>query len=486
MSSDTPAHTFSRDAVREAERPPIARKSFGDRIAPENWVAFFFAGDFIALLLSSALVSKLLLLVDGEDVAVGRSKLIGICASIFMYFALAQILAVYDRKFIFNLGHAAKKTVLTLVFVFGFIFTMAFVAKYSNDAGRRWFFVWFLLNAFFLVGYRFLALLYVQKRLEAGAYVQKAVSIALYCEPLSSEVIAASTHHAVKVAHTIRLNAVPDLPGAINQVMRDEIDSVYIAAPWVDAPLVLEQLTHLRRFAAQIYVIAEERRIGVNQLGIGAFGNNVAITAVDRPLDGWGLWLKRVQDVVVASVILTAVAPLMVAIALAVKLESPGPVFFKQRRTGFNGNLFELWKFRSMYADKSDLHASVQTSKLDARVTRIGRIIRRTSLDELPQLLNVLHGDMSIVGPRPHALQTRAEGRSLEELADQYAARHRVKPGLTGWAQVNGYRGELDSVEKVRRRVAHDIEYIDNWSTWFDIKIIFKTALLVIYDPAAF
>ena len=139
-----------------------------------------------------------------------------------------------------------------------------------------------------------------------------------------------------------------------------------------------------------------------------------------------------------------------------------------------------------MRAETTDHHASVQTSRDDPRVTAVGRIIRRTSLDELPQFFNVLQGSMSVVGPRPHALKTRAEGRPLEEVADFYAARHRVKPGLTGWAQINGYRGELDTIEKVQKRVSYDIEYIENWSTWLDIKIIMRTVMLVLYDPAAY
>lgn len=139
-----------------------------------------------------------------------------------------------------------------------------------------------------------------------------------------------------------------------------------------------------------------------------------------------------------------------------------------------------------MYTEQTDPNAALQTGKDDPRVTRVGRLIRRSSMDELPQFFNVLKGSMSVVGPRPHALGTRAEGQRLEELVDSYAARHRYKPGLTGWAQINGLRGELNSVEKLKRRVEHDIEYIENWSIWLDLKIILRTLMLVVYDPTAY
>jgi polysaccharide biosynthesis protein PslA len=176
----------------------------------------------------------------------------------------------------------------------------------------------------------------------------------------------------------------------------------------------------------------------------------------------------------------------MLLIALALKIESPGPVIFRQMRAGFNGSVFEIWKFRSMYTSQTDQEARRQTSKDDPRVTPVGRFIRATSFDELPQFFNVLQGTMSVVGPRPHALKTSTGGKLLEEVVDKYAFRHRVKPGLTGWAQVNGLRGELDSADKLKRRVTFDLQYIDNWSLGFDLKIVLRTVLKLFYDPSAY
>jgi len=199
------------------------------------------------------------------------------------------------------------------------------------------------------------------------------------------------------------------------------------------------------------------------------------LTLFDRPISGWSSVFKRIEDQVIALAAIAFMAPLMLVVAAAIKLDSRGPIFFKQRRFGFNDRLIEVWKFRTMRVECTDADAAEQTTRRDPRVTRIGRFLRKSSLDELPQLFNVLRGDMSIVGPRPHAVATRAEGRLFQDVVDRYAARHRVRPGITGWAQVNGWRGETDTIDKIRTRVEYDLYYIDNWSVWFDLYIILKT-----------
>jgi len=177
-------------------------------------------------------------------------------------------------------------------------------------------------------------------------------------------------------------------------------------------------------------------------------------------------------------VLLLLAAPVMAAIALAIKLDTRGPVLFRQKRYGFNNELIEVFKFRSMHAEQCDATASRLVSKRDPRVTRVGRFIRKASLDELPQLINVvLKGNLSLVGPRPHAVHAKAEDRLYDEAVDGYFARHRVKPGITGWAQINGWRGETDRQEKIQRRVEHDLYYIENWSVLLDLYILAMTPL---------
>ena len=199
-------------------------------------------------------------------------------------------------------------------------------------------------------------------------------------------------------------------------------------------------------------------------------GNVPVLDIFDKPIADWNMVLKSAFDRMIGALMLIGLSPVMLLTALAVKLDSRGPIFFRQNRYGFNNELIEVWKFRSLYHAQSDATASTLVGVGDSRVTKVGRIIRKTSLDELPQLFNVVfYGNLSLVGPRPHALNAKAETRLYEEAVDGYFARHRVKPGITGWAQINGWRGNTDTQEKIQQRIEHDLYYIENWSLLFDI-----------------
>jgi putative colanic acid biosynthesis UDP-glucose lipid carrier transferase len=202
----------------------------------------------------------------------------------------------------------------------------------------------------------------------------------------------------------------------------------------------------------------------------------------DSPFRGWKALFKRIEDIILGTVFLLISALPMIAVALAVKLTSRGPILFRQRRYGENGAEFEMLKFRSMTVTE-DGDTVTQAKRDDPRVTRVGRIIRKTSLDELPQFINVIKGDMSVVGPRPHAV---AHNEQYRKEILEYMRRHKVKPGITGWAQVNGYRGETDTLDKMVKRVEHDLAYIRNWRIWLDIKIIFQTVWCCISRKNAF
>jgi Undecaprenyl-phosphate glucose phosphotransferase len=207
------------------------------------------------------------------------------------------------------------------------------------------------------------------------------------------------------------------------------------------------------------------------------FGSLPVFEVLGRPISGWGIAAKRAEDLVIGVLATVLLLPLMVAIALLIRLDSPGPVFFRQKRLGFNNQPFEIFKFRTMTPDAGHFKKTVQATRDDPRVTRMGRFLRRSSLDELPQLFNVLSGEMSLVGPRPHAVDHN------EEYAHKirwYFARHRVKPGMTGWAQVNGLRGETETTEKMEARVKYDIFYTENWSVVFDFHILVKTAWILV------
>ncbi len=210
------------------------------------------------------------------------------------------------------------------------------------------------------------------------------------------------------------------------------------------------------------------------------------MTLFERPISGLDAWVKMAEDRVLATLALIVFAVPMLLVALAIRLDSPGPIFFRQPREGFNNRPFRVFKFRSMYHNRAQATEITQASRRDPRITRIGAILRKTSLDELPQLFNVLSGEMSLVGPRPHAPSTRAGGRLFSDVLASYAARHKVKPGITGWAQVCGWRGETDTEEKLVKRFEHDLYYIENWSIWLDFYVLMRTVVALVVPTNAF
>jgi polysaccharide biosynthesis protein PslA len=286
--------------------------------------------------------------------------------------------------------------------------------------------------------------------------------------------------------------AVGGLPvlGALDTLLRmireDQVDTVLVAVPWTEAEAAKAVVRKLAMSPIDVYVIPDLDGVEFSRRQASVVAGVPMLLASNRPLGEWQAIVKRAEDLLIASVVLLAAGPAMLAIALLVRCTSRGPALFRQRRLGFNNRIIEVYKFRSMYVHLADADARQQTLRGDKRVTPLGAWLRRSSLDELPQLLNVLRGDMSIVGPRPHALQTTAGGLPLEDAVPVYPSRHRVKPGITGWAQVNGYRGALDSVDKIVLRVNHDLYYIENWSLLFDIKILWRTARLMVVDDNAF
>ena len=215
-------------------------------------------------------------------------------------------------------------------------------------------------------------------------------------------------------------------------------------------------------------------------------GSVPLLDVADKPINDWGKIAKWLFDKTVAVAALVVLAPVMALIAVAIKFDSHGPVLFRQKRYGFNNELVEVLKFRSMFTEACDEAASRLVTRGDPRVTRVGRIIRKASIDELPQLFNVLAGTLSLVGPRPHAVQAKAADMLYPEVVDNYFARHKVKPGITGWAQINGWRGETDTPEKIQKRVEHDLYYIDNWSLLFDAYILAKTPIALLKAENAY
>ncbi len=266
------------------------------------------------------------------------------------------------------------------------------------------------------------------------------------------------------------------------------LDDIIIAIPPDDAAAerVSQLRWRLRGVAVEIYIMPYLAQGEDVVLPVEMFGPFSLMVVQRRPLSHAQVVRKRMLDLVLGALLLILLFPVFLAVALIVKLDSPGPVLFRQPRLGLNDRPFTVLKFRSMYVDAADLMAARQTTRKDPRVTRAGKWLRRLSLDELPQLFNVLAGDMSLVGPRPHAPHTRAGGQLLKDAMAEYVIRHQVKPGITGWAQVNGSRGEIVTMEDLRRRVNYDLEYIRRWSAAFDLKIIFMTVSREVFSKHAF
>ena len=265
-------------------------------------------------------------------------------------------------------------------------------------------------------------------------------------------------------------------------VKSNRINLIYLSLPMASQPRIKELLDALKDTTASVYFVPDMFVTDLIQGRSDAVCGLPVISVCETPFRGPAGVLKRISDVVLASTILLLSSPVMLGVAIAVKLSSPGPVIFRQRRYGLDGEEIIVYKFRSMSVTE-DGGQIQQARKNDARVTRIGAILRKTSLDELPQFINVLQGRMSIVGPRPHAV---AHNELYRPLIKSYMVRHKVKPGVTGWAQVNGFRGETDSLEKMEARIRCDLDYLRNWSLRLDLYIIWKTVRLVFQDSAAY
>jgi Undecaprenyl-phosphate glucose phosphotransferase len=260
------------------------------------------------------------------------------------------------------------------------------------------------------------------------------------------------------------------------QFSRDrQVDLLIMALPLAADARLKQLVRRLNVLPLDIRLAGHSSELKLRPRAYSYIGSVPFLDLHDRPIAGWSNATKSLFDRSIAAVALLAAAPIMLAIACAVRLDSKGPIFFKQKRYGFNNELIEVLKFRSMYVAVQDSNAERLVTMHDARVTRVGRFLRKSSLDELPQLFNVLMGSLSLVGPRPHAMQAKAADTLYPDVVDGYFGRHKVKPGITGWAQINGWRGETDTPEKIQKRVEHDMYYIENWSLMFDIVILART-----------
>jgi putative colanic acid biosynthesis UDP-glucose lipid carrier transferase len=263
----------------------------------------------------------------------------------------------------------------------------------------------------------------------------------------------------------------------------ENIEEIWIATTLENANQLNCLYYNLRNCMQNIRYIPDVSNLRLINNKISEIAGLQTIDLSTSPLDGFNAIVKRLEDIILGTIIFIIALPVMIVVAIAIKLTSQGPILFKQKRHGIDGKPIKVYKFRSMYVHNEDDKTVTQAKKNDSRITPLGAFLRRTSLDELPQFYNVLQGRMSIVGPRPHAIE---HNKYYSELVESYMVRHKVKPGITGWAQANGYRGETDTIDKMQKRVEHDLYYIDNWTLWFDIKIIIITIISVLTQKNAY
>lgn len=410
-----------------------------------------------------------------------------------------QALNLYSIRSLTNVPRQIGRVIVAWTGVVALLIAVAFVTKVSANFPRGWAILWYVWTLGGFIAVRFAVAGVIGRWMESGRLTRDIA------------VVGAGPHGRRLIRHlreaggadyrivgvfddraTREMEPIEGVPvrGTVNDLLdyarRHQVDQIVVALPWAAEIRVMTILKKLWELPIDIRLAPDMIGFRLAHCSYSELGDVPVLNVFDKPLSEDKLLLKRVEDIGLALLLLLVFSPVMLATAIAIKLDSRGPILFRQTRYGFNNQRIQVWKFRSMYTDECRDIAPTQASRDDPRITKVGRFIRRTSIDELPQIFNVLSGSMSMVGPRPHPIDTKAENLLFEEAVAEYAARHRVKPGLTGWAQVNGWRGETDTIEKIRKRVDHDLYYIENWSLLLDIKIVLMTIVTVLRGKNAY
>ena len=432
-----------------------------------------------------------------DDIAV-HIRVVFITAIAFA--VLSESLGCYDLDAQFSLRMAWQRVATSWLTSALFMMTLGFMLKASDAVSRGWAASWFIGGGLVLLLSRGATTVWVRRLKNQGTFNQRVaifgagpqgIRFADYVQSHDRLTITLigffdDRRDGRVPATASNVPVLGNLSDLVSLIRRGLVDQVVVALPWSAEDRLQQVVSRLALTPVKIRLAPDLASFAFARRPMVVLGDIPMLTLFERPISGVDAGIKLIEDKVLTLLILVLIWPLLLAVALLIKFDSPGPVFFRQPREGFNNKPFRVYKFRTMYHDQSQFSAIQQASRSDPRVTRIGRILRRTSIDELPQLFNVLNGDMSLVGPRPHAASTRAGGRLFSDVVASYAARHKVKPGITGWAQVCGWRGETDTEDKLIKRLEHDLHYIENWSLWFDFYILFRTIGSVLLPKNAF
>jgi len=511
MNDTDPSRRYTLDAVRKFEDETAKSSGNGDLNSTARQVASQYGDDNISPVMVSGylrIAEFILLMLCGvvfNGIYQGFQHFIWLYpVGILLGSAIAVILLeLTDCYRIATLRNPTSKfgtIVLSWSGALGLVAVVAFFFKVSQEFSRIWFFGWYVTGLIALLLLRFIVARIVRRWARNGRMERRAVIIgggknaetlirAIEQQPYNDIRICGifddrdDRRSPPVVAGYPKLGNVTEL---IEFARIARIDMLIVSLPVTAEQRVLSMLKKLWVLPVDIRLSAHSHELQFRPRSYSYIGSVPMLDIFDKPINDWDSVAKRAFDIVFSIIGIVAFSPVMIATAIAIKLDSKGPVFFKQKRHGFNNEVIEVFKFRSMYADQSDPTARKTVTKNDPRVTRVGRFIRKTSIDELPQFFNSLMGSLSLVGPRPHAVAAQSHNRLYSEVVDGYFARHRVKPGVTGWAQINGWRGEIDTDEKIRMRTEYDLYYIENWSLLFDLKILLLTPVRLLNTENAY
>jgi putative colanic acid biosynthesis UDP-glucose lipid carrier transferase len=409
-----------------------------------------------------------------------------IIAAVFTW-VIFSFLGIYESVRTKNFWVHISTLLKALTLVFTLLAGLSFLTKTGEDFSRIWFTYWVAI-AFVLLTFFRASLLMCLRIMRANRWNERRV-VVIGVSELSNRLvesiqqalwtgfrITAVFDDTGKHEHTtvggIPVTAMPHDIGTYLQQQKQSIDEIWLAMPLSAESRVKKLLHELRHHVVTIRMVLDVFGFGLFKSSVTDLAGFPALNLSDSPMVGTNRLVKAIEDRVLAAIILLAISPVFLLIAIGVKLTSRGPVYFKQLRHGWDGRIIKVYKFRTMFQHQEAQGQVTQASINDNRVTSFGRFLRKTSLDELPQFINVLQGRMSIVGPRPHAV---SHNEFYKDSIKAYMQRHKVKPGITGWAQVNGWRGETETLDKMEKRVEYDLYYIEHWSLWFDLKIIMLT-----------
>ena len=452
-------------------------------VLPYYLIEVLAVGSDAVLILAASVATGIIYNLFAFDRVGPVEEFIGIGFLSFVNFsAILAARAAYRPQNLANFWRQFRETAIVWVLVSFVLLAVAFLLKVSDTYSRGATLAYFIVGLAGITVCRLVVARYLARALAVGAFAErKAILIAEEGQLIGSTALEdlnrcgytllRALEFGRKKASTSPLKLIDEI---LDVLRRGPVECVFLLVSWDDPRLIDVLLAQLRVLSIPIYLLPDRNVARFLNNRIVNIGNAWTAELTRAPLSTAEQACKRALDLLLASAALVVLAPMLTLVAAWIKIETRGPIFFTQRRSGFNGRTFKIYKFRTMTVDEDGPFVR-QATRNDPRVTNCGRLLRRTNIDELPQLLNVIAGHMSLVGPRPHPLALNSE---YEDIIGNYAFRHHVKPGLTGWAQVNGARGETQTVELMTRRVEFDLWYINHWSLWLDCKILLRTLVL--------